>query len=205
MNGLFEACRNYVGLLARTQVESWLRAKVDASDLVQQTLLEAYRDFGRFQGTTEAEWLAWLRRMLAHNAADFVRQYRGTKKRQPRREVPLSPGSDSNPAKGPGEPAAEGESPSEQMLRRERELLLAEAISGLDADYREVIILRNLQRLAFDEVAARMGRSRPAVQMLWTRAIHKLQDALAGFGSGFHSPSAAIVGDEQESATAHPG
>ena len=84
MNGLFEACRNYVGLLARTQVESWLRAKVDASDLVQQTLLEAYRDFGRFQGTTEAEWLAWLRRMLAHNAADFVRQYRGTKKRQPR-------------------------------------------------------------------------------------------------------------------------
>src|SRR5207253_6129409 len=66
---LFGACRNYLNVLARAQVESWLRAKVDASDLVQQTLLEAYRDFQRFRGTTEAEWLAWLRQILTHNAA----------------------------------------------------------------------------------------------------------------------------------------
>src|SRR5436190_18630343 len=89
LNGLFEACRNYVGLLARTQVESWLRAKVDPSDLVQQTLLEAYRDFGRFHGKTEAEWLAWLRRIVTHNALDFARQYHGTEKRQANREVPF--------------------------------------------------------------------------------------------------------------------
>jgi RNA polymerase sigma-70 factor (ECF subfamily) len=187
VNGLFAACRNYVGLLARTQVESWLRAKVDASDLVQQTLLEAYRDFERFQGTTEAEWLAWLRRIVAHNAVDFARHYQGAEKRQACREVPLSPASDSGPPKGPGELAAAGESPSQQLVRRERELQLAEAISGLAADHREVIVLRNLQRLPFDEVAARMGRSRPAVQMLWTRAIRKLQEALAGIGSGFQS------------------
>src|SRR5438270_9764577 len=87
---LFACCRNYLGLVARAQVESWLQAKVDASDLIQQTKLEAYRDFEHFRGTTEAEWLAWLRRILAHNAANFVRQYRGTEKRQARREVALA-------------------------------------------------------------------------------------------------------------------
>ena len=85
---LFARCRDYLGLAARARVEGWLRAKVDASDLVQQTLLEAHRGFGRFQGATEAEWLAWLRRILDHNAADFVRRYRGTGKRQVGREVP---------------------------------------------------------------------------------------------------------------------
>src|SRR5690348_287706 len=81
LDRLFASCRNYLGIVARAQVESWLRAKVDASDLIQQTLLEAYRDFVHFRGSTEAEWLAWLRRILAHNAANFVRQYRGTEKR----------------------------------------------------------------------------------------------------------------------------
>ncbi len=84
---LFELCRSYLGFAARAQVESWLRRKVDASDLVQETMLEAFRDFDHFEGRSEQEWLAWLRRILAHNAADFVRRYRGTAKRQVRREV----------------------------------------------------------------------------------------------------------------------
>ena len=79
---LFGLCRSYLGFVARSQVESCLRAKVDASDLVQETMLEAYRDFERFEGRTEQEWLAWLKRILAHNAADFVRRYRGTAKRR---------------------------------------------------------------------------------------------------------------------------
>ena len=91
---LFELCRSYLGLVARAQVESWLQARVDASDLVQQTMLEAHRDFDCFQGSTEGQWLAWLRRILGHNAADFVRHYRGAAKRQVFREIPL---------RGPGE------------------------------------------------------------------------------------------------------
>jgi RNA polymerase sigma-70 factor (ECF subfamily) len=46
----------------------------------------------------------------------------------------------------------------------------------LPEDYQEVIVLRNLERLPFDEIAQRLGRSRPAVQMLWMRAIRKLQE-----------------------------
>jgi RNA polymerase sigma-70 factor, ECF subfamily len=174
---LFAQCRNYLGIVARAQVESWLRAKVDASDLVQQTMLEAYRDFHKFRGQTEAEWLAWLRQILTHNAANFIRHYRGTAKRQAHREVSLSPGADSAAMPG-NDPADSGESPSQQLMRKERDWQVADALAQLAPDHREVILLRNLERLSFDEVAQRMGRSRPAVQMLWMRAIQKLQEAV---------------------------
>lgn len=181
LDRLFAACRNYLCLLAQNHVEGRLKTKADASDLVQQTLLEAYRDFGQFRGRTEQEWLAWLRRILTHNAAHFVRHYRGTSKRQLGREVTIDAGSDGG-TRAALQPADPGESPSEQLLRKERELLLADALVQLPPDYREVICLRNLQRLPFDEVAQRMGRSRPAVQMLWMRALQKLQDILAMLG-----------------------
>ena len=173
---VLERYRDYLRLLARLQLDDRLRGKLDPSDLVQQTLLEAHRGFGRFQGGTEAEWLAWLRRILDHNAADFVRRYRGTGKRQVGREVPLA-GADSS-AVGCPEPAADDESPSAAAVRREGELALTAALAQLSADHREVIVLRNLQRLPFDEVATRMNRSRPAAQMLWMRAIQKLQEVM---------------------------
>ncbi|HVX64160.1 MAG TPA: sigma-70 family RNA polymerase sigma factor [Pirellulales bacterium] len=175
---LFEACRSYLALVARAQVESWLQAKADASDLVQQTLLEAHRGFDRFEGRTEAEWLAWLRRILRHNAADLVRRYRGTEKRQARREVAFRQPGDDSQVLGAPEPAGREPTPSQQLVARDRDLQIAAALDRLSPDHREVIALRNLERLPFDEVAERMGRSRPAVQMLWARAIKKLQEAL---------------------------
>jgi len=175
---LFEKCRAYVNVVARAQVESWLQAKVDASDLVQQTLMEAHRGLADFRGQTEAEWLAWLRRILQHNAADFVRHYRGTEKRQVRREVSLH-------AQGAGHSeqffrdlSDPGETPSQLVMRKEREIEVADAIGRLSEDHQEVIMLRNLQRLPFDEVALRMGRSRPATQMLWMRALQKLKEQM---------------------------
>ena len=175
---LFRRCRNYVGLVARAHVEHSLRRKVDASDLVQQTLLEAHRGFAGFRGQTADEWLAWLRRILVHNAADCVRHYRQTDKRQQRREVPLRTGRADDSAAVGWEPADPGESPSQLVMRMERDLQLADSIAGLSEDHREVIVLRSLERLPFDEVARRMGRSRPAVQMLWMRAIRSLQEIL---------------------------
>lgn len=175
---LFAMCRSYLGFVARAQVESWLRVKVDASDVVQQTLLEAHRDFERFQGESEKEWLGWLRKILAHNVADFVRHYRGTAKRQTRREVPIRGPSETSHFRGAPEPASPGATPSQEFLRLDNELRVAAAMAELPPDYQEVIVLRNLQRLPFAEVAEQMNRSRPATQMLWMRAIRKLQEAL---------------------------
>ena len=175
---LFAKCRSYVGLVARTQVERRLQSKVDASDLVQQTLMDAHRGFKNFRGNSEGEWLAWLKRILMHNATDFVRHYRGTEKRQTNREVPLWVGSPSGAGEYFRDPSDPGATPSEIVSQKEREIELAEAVDQLSEDYREIIILRNLQRLSFSEVAERMGRSRPAVQMLWMRAISRLKDSM---------------------------
>lgn len=178
LDRLFGMCRNYLGLMARTQVEGRIRNRVDPSDLVQQTLLEAYRAFPRFNGATEGEWLAWLKQILNHNAADFVR-YHQTGKRQAKKEVHLdNQPSDASTPGGMANLSDSIETPSQELMRKERELQLADAIAQLAPDYQEVIILRNLQRLPFDEVAQRMERSRPAAQMLWMRAIHKLQEVL---------------------------
>ncbi|HTI51824.1 MAG TPA: sigma-70 family RNA polymerase sigma factor [Planctomycetaceae bacterium] len=173
---LFAVCRSYVSVAARAEVASWLKAKVDASDLVQQTLLDAHRGLAKFRGETEAEWLGWLRRILANNAADYVRQFHGVEKRRVGREVSLQAGVDSE--RGELELSDGGETPSQIVMHKELQLQVADALTELSEDYQEVIILRNMQRLPFDEVAERMGRSRPATQMLWMRAIKRLQEVL---------------------------
>ena len=80
------------------------------------------------------------------------------------------------------DPSDPGESPSQHVLRHERELAVAEAVAQLPEDYREVVLLRNLQRLSFNEVAERMGRKRQAVQMLWLRALRKLEQIITRDG-----------------------
>ncbi len=174
---LLECCRNYVNVIARTNVETWMRAKVDASDLVQQTMLEAYEGFQNFEGATEAEWLGWLRQILTHNTQDFIRKFR-TGKRDANKEVRLNP-QVSNESAPAIDLSAQLQTPSQLMIQNEREFELANAIAQLSEDYQEVIQLRNLQRLPFDEVAERMGRSRGAVQMLWGRALKQLQEILS--------------------------
>ena len=176
-NELFETCRAYVGFLARSHVESWIQAKVDSSDLIQQTLMEAHQAFPGFNGQTEGEWIAWLKQILKHNATDFVRRF-GAAKRRATLEVAISAGNDSTYFRAAPELSSGDETPSQIMSRREQEILLSEALAALPEDYQEVIVLRNLQRLPFDEIAERMGRSRPATQMLWMRALKKLQAQL---------------------------
>ncbi len=182
-DAIFDKCRNYVRVIANTQVEGWMRAKVDASDLVQQTLLEAHRGFDNFRGNTEAEWLGWLKTILSHNTQDFIRRYKGTAKRQANREVRLHQGSPNMSNSFQIDPSAHIETPSQLMMQREREVLVADAISKLPEDYQDVIMLRNLQRLPFDEIALRMERSRSATQMLWMRALKKLKEELGADNS----------------------
>jgi RNA polymerase sigma-70 factor (ECF subfamily) len=177
-NELFERCRAYISLVARAQVGSWLQAKVDHSDLVQQTLLEAHRGLDQFRGTTDGEWLAWLKRIVHHNAADYVRRYGMAQRRRAGREVSLNAPRNDDSSGPSRDPSDHGPTPSQIVLRSEEHMAISRAVSQLPPDYQEVIILRNLERLPFDEIAERMGRSRPAVQMLWMRALKKLHESL---------------------------
>ncbi len=174
---LFDACRSYVDLAARYHLQRRLRAKVDASDIVQQSLLEAHRGFDRFVGESPGEWLAWLKRIVVHNAYDEAKRYRGTAKRDAGREVPLDGRGDAAEAWA-FDPASSEPSPSQHAVRWEEEVRLAAALEHLPEDHRDIILLRNLERLPFEEVAKRMGRSAGACRMLWMRAIAGLREHL---------------------------
>src|SRR6516165_6008092 len=87
-----EACRSYLLLVADRELSPDLKAKGGASDLVQETFIEAHKDFGRFQGKSDAGFLAWLRCLLQHRLANFARRYRKTQKRGLAREVALAAG-----------------------------------------------------------------------------------------------------------------
>jgi RNA polymerase sigma-70 factor (ECF subfamily) len=178
LGALLELYRDYLGVLARARLGARLRGLVNPSDLVQQTFLEACRDFGQFAGTTSAQWRAWLRRILAHNLATLVERHVRARKRDVRRQVPLQPKStvSGDSAADPGVAlASPGSSPSAQAQRHEATAVLADQLARLPAPYREVLRLRNLEGLAFEEVARRMGRTPGAVRVLWVRALDRLR------------------------------
>jgi RNA polymerase sigma-70 factor (ECF subfamily) len=171
---LLEACRNYLWLLARTSLSGKLRAKLGASDIVQETLLKAYARFDQFRGHTEADLLAWLRRILARTVANVVRGYGATAKRELARERSLEQVLDRSSQALGHLIAAPGTSPSRAAQRRDLRLSMADALATLEPDHREVIVLRNFEELEWEEVARRMNRSSGAVRMLWLRALKRL-------------------------------
>ena len=83
---LLELYRNYLSLMARVQIGRRLQGKVDAADAVQETFLEAHRNFPQFRGSTEGEFVAWLRQILGARLSNLVRHYLGTKGRDIRLE-----------------------------------------------------------------------------------------------------------------------
>jgi RNA polymerase sigma-70 factor (ECF subfamily) len=175
---LLEFYRGYLAVLARYQIGRRLRGKADASDLIQETFLEAYRDFGQFRGNTEAELVRWLRRILATNLANLVGRYCGTQRRDVRLEQALADELDQYSGAVADGLASPHSSPSQQAARRDQAALLTRALEQLPADYREVLVLRHLQELSFAEVAARMGRSLDSVKNLWARALVRLRHQL---------------------------
>jgi RNA polymerase sigma-70 factor (ECF subfamily) len=175
---LLELYRNYLSLLARLEIGRRLQGKVDDSDLVQDTFLQAHRHFAQFRGTTEAELVSWLRQILADVVGKLVRRFYGTQRRDVRLERELAAEIDqSSRALGEGL-AARQSSPSQQAARREESVLLADALQRLPEAYREVIILVHLEGLGFPEVARCMGRSVNSVKNLWARAVARLRRAL---------------------------
>ncbi len=182
---LLELYRNYLKLLARAQVDLHLRSRADASDLVQETFLDACRDFHQFRGHTEAELIGWLRKILIYNIAKFVQRQLQAKKRDARRNVSLDghlAAITQSSAHWEAALASAQSTPSVQVLRRERAAVMADYLAQLPADYREVIMLRNLEGFAFAEVARRMHRSPGAVRILWVRALDQLRKVLHGKG-----------------------
>jgi RNA polymerase sigma-70 factor (ECF subfamily) len=175
---LLESYRAYMVVLARLQIGKRLQGKVDASDVAQEAVLGAFRDFPQFRGSTEKELLAWLRGILASLLANLVRHYQGTQARDVRLERQMAVELEqSSHALDRGLVAAQS-SPSHQAIRREQSALLAEALTRLPPEWRELLILRHLEGLTFPEVARRMGRTIDSVKKQWPRALAELRQLL---------------------------
>lgn len=172
---LLEACQSYLLFIASQELDPALRAKGGASDLVQETMLDAYKDFARFQGGQE-ELLAWLRQLLRNNLVNFARRYRDTGKRRISVEVPLE--GDGSSAPGVQTLIGSSSTPSAKAMANEQVQAIEKALECLPEDYRQVILLRYREELAFEEIGRVMARSANAVEKLWLRAIERLRQEL---------------------------
>src|SRR5262245_56792295 len=170
---VLELYRRYLLDIANSELDTLLQAKAGASDLVQETFLEAQRIFDRFGGGTGTDLRAWLRAILLNKVSTFTRHYRDTAKRQLGKEVGLDAGSDLQV-----HPPASGDTPSVLVNRAEQAARVTAALEKLPEHYRQIIVWRQLEGLAFEDLAKRLDRSVDAVRKLWWRAIQQLQKEL---------------------------
>lgn len=170
---ILEICKQYLLLVANRELDGQLTAKGSPSDLVQETFLEAQRDFPKFTGWTEDGLRAWLRKILRNNLANFRRFHLDTEKRDANRERPIeqdSSGHDAAP-----DLACEEQTPSQWAMKREKMDALNQALKRLPDDQRQVIVFRHQQQLTFEAIGARTGRTADAARKLWARAVERLQ------------------------------
>ena len=172
-----ERFRSYLVLLAQLKLDRKLRGKLDASDVVQQTMLEAHQGPESFRGDDMAAQAAWLRQILARNLANAVRDLTRAK-RDIRKERSLHADLDASASRLEGWLATEQSSPSQKMERHERALQLAEALAQLPEAQREAVVLRHFQGLPLAEIAAQLDCTTAAVTGLLQRGLKNLRNSL---------------------------
>jgi RNA polymerase sigma-70 factor (ECF subfamily) len=170
--------RNYLRFLARLQLEPRLQGKLDPSDVVQQTLLEAHAKREQFRGRSEGEYVAWLRRMLANNLADALRAFHQAK-RDIAREQSLDEALRDSSARLEAWLAESQPSGREQAAQHERAVQLADALELLPQAQREALVLKHWHGWTMAQIGAKLGRSPEAVAGLLKRALKQLRHQLA--------------------------
>ena len=175
--------RHFISLLVRARFRGGrMAARVDSSDIVQDVLVRVAGHIETFEGVDQRAWEGWLRRIAEREVLRQVDQHLGAARRDAGRERPVAGG------------AADGESPSLVLagwleasitspslaaVRKERAVLLADALARLPEDYRELLVQRHIEERPFDEIAQRMERSSGALRTMWVRALRKLKEAIA--------------------------
>jgi len=155
---------------AKRRIEGKIRARVDESDIAQQSCLSALRDFDRFEGSELAEFAAWLRRIHEQNVRDVVRDHAVYDKRAVSKET--------GDAEDVQAARSELASPSQQAMQGEREANIARALETLPEGQREAVRLRHLEGCSLAEIAQRLDRTETAMAGLLKRGLAKLRQKL---------------------------
>jgi len=179
---MLDGYRRYLLMIANEVIGPELQAKLDASDVVQDTFLEAQRHLGVFRGTTNAEMRAWLRKILECRLANVRRTYLVTEKRAAGREVTFDSFQAESGA-GIESLKCRAPSPSNHAVRNEWSTALEQALIRLPEHYRQAVTWRHVEQLSWDEIGRRMGSTADAARKVWSRAIQRLRRELAEHGS----------------------
>lgn len=168
-----ESHRNYLRLLARLQLPSRLKRKLDPSDVVQQTLLKAHENLDQFRGETSEEMAAWLRRILVNALTDALRAFGG-----PKRDLALEQSLEQSSMMLEDFLQTGSPSPSSQAIRHEQLLQLANALALLPDDQRTAVELHHLQSYSVAEVANELSRTEASIAGLLRRGLRRLRELL---------------------------
>ncbi len=171
-----ESYRPYLHVLAESQMHNRLKSKLDAADLVQQTMMQAYQARDQFRGSTGAEKAAWLRTILNNvllaTARDYSRQRRDVTREQAMQALEHSSLQLANLL------TATTSSPSAAMHRQERANALAQAMLTLTTEQRQAIMLKYWHGSTLAQIAEELGKSTEAVAGLIFRGMQKLRGKL---------------------------
>jgi RNA polymerase sigma-70 factor (ECF subfamily) len=165
---LVQDFRPYLKVVAARMLGNQLAGKGDGSDVVQEALLAAFDNCADCRGHHVEEWQDWVMAIL-RNQVRKLRRDAFRQRRDPRRERPLAPVSS-----GDDQLAAPSSSPSAKASKREMTKRLMACVEKLSPEYRNVVLLRNIQELTFEEIARRTNRPKGAVYKLWVRAVRRL-------------------------------
>lgn len=169
----FGEYRDYLLALARVQVSVDLRARIDLSDLVQETLCEALRDLPRHRGRSRAEMMGWLRSLLRFNLIDRLRRLR-----LERRVVSFDGDLDRTSHGMMGVMRASRSTPEARAAREEDALALAGLLAQLSPPQAEAIVLKHCQGMSVAEISRHMNRTPDAVGGLLRHGMRRLRELM---------------------------
>jgi RNA polymerase sigma-70 factor (ECF subfamily) len=187
-----EPLRRLIGL----RLDPALAARVDASDIVQDVLLEAHRRLQEYLKNPTMPFHLWLRHIAKDHIIDAHRRHRQAQRRSLDREQPIVPAvlADHSSYELAGQLIDPELTPASEAIRRELQRRLDAAIADLDEDDREIILLRHREQLANQDVARALGLSEAAASMRYLRAVRRLRDVLVP-SSDVDAPTSAKKND----------
>jgi RNA polymerase sigma-70 factor, ECF subfamily len=174
---VLERYRGYLRMLAESKLDRRLRAKIDPSDVVQETMLQALRAWDDYRGTSEGERLAWLRQILMRTLLHAVRDF-GRAKRDVMREQPLVRLAEHSSAQLEFQCAADQTSPSQVAQRAEELLRVADALLELPEEQRSALVAYYWRGATVKEISAELDRSDAAVAGLIYRGVKRLNQQM---------------------------
>lgn len=180
MNGLLDRCRSRLRRMVAVRMDPRLAARVDPSDVVQETLVEAAQKLPDYIAHRRLPFYPWLRELAWEHLVRLHRRHIRAQRRTVSREEPMGlPLSDESAMELVSQLARSGSRPSGRMMRRELQERVRTALERLSANDREILILRHLEQLEIDEIAAILKITPQAAMMRRLRAFERLRRLLA--------------------------